>query len=97
MVLTSNEQYAKDIISLRDWGKYHETPEYYNAYSVKTTHYIDVDGIPYDYRYSYSHLGYNLKPGEMNWLNTWNPGQSTADYSLLVISQDILHLRVKES
>src|SRR3990167_1443876 len=66
MVLTSNEQYATDIISLRDWGKYHETPEYYNAYSVKTTHYIDVDGIPYDYRYSYSHLGYNLKPADIN-------------------------------
>ena len=66
MCLTSNEQYAKDIISLRDWGKMHETPEYYNAYNTKTKYYINVDGIPYDYRYSYSHVGYNLKPADMN-------------------------------
>ena len=66
MCLTSNEQYAKDIISLRDWGKMHETPEYYNAYNTETKYYIDVDGINYDYRYSYSHVGYNLKPSDLN-------------------------------
>lgn len=66
MVLTSNENYAKDIISLRDWGKMHETPEYYNAYSVETKNFISVDGINYDYRYAYSHVGYNLKPSDLN-------------------------------
>src|SRR3990167_5360643 len=66
MCLTSNEQYAKDIISLRDWGKMHETPEYYNAYTTDQRYFIDVDGINYDYRYSYSHVGYNLKPSDMN-------------------------------
>lgn len=66
MVLTSNEQIATDVISLRDWGKMHETPEYYNAYTTETKYYIDIDGISYDYRYSYSHLGYNLKPSDMN-------------------------------
>src|SRR3990167_673774 len=66
MCLTSNEQYAKDIISLRDWGKLHETPEYYNAYSTETKYYIKVDDIAYDYRYSYSHVGYNLKPSDLN-------------------------------
>ena len=66
MVLTSNKQIAQDIISLRDWGKMHETPEYYNAYNTETKYYINVDGIPYDYRYSYSHVGYNLKPSDMN-------------------------------
>ena len=66
MCLTSNEQYAKDIISLRDWGKMHETPEYYNAYTTETKYFIDIDGIPYDYRYAYSHIGYNLKPSDLN-------------------------------
>ena len=66
MVLTSNTQYAQDMISLRDWGKMHETPEYYNAYSVESKYFIKIDGIDYDYRYSYSHVGYNLKPADMN-------------------------------
>src|SRR3990167_10942660 len=66
MCLTSKEQYAKDIISLRDWGKMHETPEYYNAYTTETKYYTKIDGIDYDYRYSYSHVGYNLKPSDMN-------------------------------
>src|SRR3990167_5033044 len=66
MCLTSNEQYAKDIISLRDWGKMHETPEYYNAYTTDQRYFIKVDGIDYDYRYSYSHVGYNLKPSDLN-------------------------------
>ena len=66
MCLTSNEQYAKDIISLRDWGKMHETPEYYNAYTTDQRYFIKVDGIDYDYRYSYTHIGYNLKPSDLN-------------------------------
>lgn len=66
MCLTSNEEYAKDIISLRDWGKMHETPEYYNAYTTDERYFIKVDGIDYDYRYSYSHVGYNLKPSDLN-------------------------------
>ena len=64
MCLTSNKQYAQDIISLRDWGKIHEEPEYYNSYSVESKYFIEIDGINYDYRYSYSHVGYNLKPSD---------------------------------
>lgn len=66
MCLTSNEQIAKDIISLRDWGKFHETPEYYNAYTTDERYFIKIDGINYDWRYSYSHIGYNLKPSDLN-------------------------------
>jgi len=66
MVLTSSKQIAKDVISLRDWGKLHETPEYYNAYTTDQRYFIKVDGINYDYRYSYSHVGYNLKPSDLN-------------------------------
>ena len=66
MVLTSSKQIAKDVISLRDWGKLHETPEYYNAYTTDQRYFIKVDGIDYDYRYSYSHVGYNLKPSDLN-------------------------------
>ena len=66
MCLTSNKQLAQDMISLRDWGKMHESPEYYNAYNTESKNFISVDGIQYDYRYSYSHVGYNLKPSDMN-------------------------------
>ena len=66
MVLTSNEKYATNVISLRDWGKMHNEPTYYNAYNTDEKLYTTVDGIPYDYRYSYSHVGYNLKPADMN-------------------------------
>jgi CDP-4-dehydro-6-deoxyglucose reductase, E1 len=66
MVLTSNDQTAKDVISLRDWGKMHETPDYYNAYTTDQRYFIKVDDIDYDYRYVYSHVGYNLKPSDLN-------------------------------
>src|SRR3990167_3651159 len=66
MVLTSNKQYAKEIISLRDWGKMHNEPTYYDAYTTDERNFIDIDGVDYDYRYTYSHIGYNLKPSDLN-------------------------------
>src|SRR3990167_11519783 len=66
MVLTSNKGYATNIISLRDWGKMHNEPTYYDTYTTEEKNYIDIDGIEYDYRYAYSHIGYNLKPSDLN-------------------------------
>ena len=66
MVLTSNKELARNIISLRDWGKMHNEPTYYDAYTTDKRNFIDIDGIEYDYRYAYSHIGYNLKPSDLN-------------------------------
>jgi CDP-4-dehydro-6-deoxyglucose reductase, E1 len=55
MVLTSNEQLAKKLRSLRDWGRscYCE-PGHDNTCGHR------FDGN-YDHKYTYSHIGYNLK------------------------------------
>ena len=66
MVLTSNKKIATNVISLRDWGKMHDEPTYYDSYTTNERHFVDIDGIQYDYRYAYSHIGYNLKPADMN-------------------------------
>src|SRR3990167_8749577 len=41
MVLTSNKGYATNIISLRDWGKMHNEPTYYDTYTTEEKNYID--------------------------------------------------------
>jgi len=66
MMLTSNDDYATRAISLRDWGKTHNSPTYYDAYTTDERNFVMVDSISYDYRYTYSHIGYNLKPADLN-------------------------------
>ena len=44
----------------------HNDPTYYDAYTTDERNFIDIDGIEYDYRYAYSHIGYNLKPSDLN-------------------------------
>jgi len=66
MLLTSDDKIATDAISLRDWGKMHRTPTYYDTYNTDEKNFTKLDGINYDYRYSYSHVGYNLKPSDIN-------------------------------
>jgi CDP-6-deoxy-D-xylo-4-hexulose-3-dehydrase len=61
MVMFNNEQYRNTCLQFRDWGRIGDNSE---AMSDRFNH--SVDGIPYDYKFLYGVLGYNMKSSEMN-------------------------------
>ena len=61
MVMFNDEKYVKRALMYRDWGRIGDNSE---DMSDRFTH--DVDGIPYDYKFLYGVLGYNMKCAEAN-------------------------------
>ncbi|MGB0404789.1 MAG: DegT/DnrJ/EryC1/StrS family aminotransferase [Fusobacterium sp.] len=56
MVMFNDEKYVKRALMYRDWGRIGDNSE---DISERFAH--DVDGIPYDYKFLYGVLGYNMK------------------------------------
>ena len=56
MVMFNDEKYVKRALMYRDWGRIGDNSE---DMSDRFAH--DVDGIPYDYKFLYGVLGYNMK------------------------------------
>jgi len=61
MVMFNNEKLRNVCLQFRDWGRIGDNSE---AMSDRFNH--NVDGIPYDYKFLYGVLGYNMKASEMN-------------------------------
>ena len=61
MVMFNDEKLQKICLQYRDWGRIGDNSE---SMSDRFNH--DVDGIPYDYKFLYGVLGYNMKSSEMN-------------------------------
>ena len=61
MVMFNNEKYKNISLQFRDWGRIGDNSE---DMSDRFNH--KVDGIPYDYKFLYGVLGYNMKSSEMN-------------------------------
>ncbi len=61
MVMFNNEKYLKRATMFRDWGRIGD-----NSEDVKTRFEYSIDGIPYDYKFLYGALGYNMKSSEVN-------------------------------
>lgn len=61
MVMFNDEKYVKRALMYRDWGRIGDNSE---VMSERFAH--DVDGIPYDYKFLYGVLGYNMKCSEMS-------------------------------
>lgn len=59
MVLTDSEEYRDRILTLRDWGRVGNDKEEFDKRFN-----FSVDGIPYDAKFLYSELGYNVKMNE---------------------------------
>jgi len=60
MVMFNDEKYKKRALMFRDWGRIGENTEDMNErFNYK------VDEIPYDYKFLYGALGYNMKCCEM--------------------------------
>jgi CDP-6-deoxy-D-xylo-4-hexulose-3-dehydrase len=61
MLMFNNEKYIKRATMFRDWGRIGD-----NSEDVKTRFEYSIDGIPYDYKFLYGAVGYNMKSSEMN-------------------------------
>jgi len=61
MVMFNNEKYKKRALQYRDWGRIGDDSEIIDD---RFNH--KVDGIPYDHKFLYGVLGYNMKSSEMN-------------------------------
>lgn len=61
MVLFNCEKHLKRATMFRDWGRIGD-----NSEDVQTRFEYSIDGIPYDYKFLYGAIGYNMKSSEMN-------------------------------
>ncbi len=65
-VIINDPKYSRIVRSIRDWGRdcYCKGDSGINGACGKRLDY-EIDGIPYDHRYVYTHQGYNLKPTDL--------------------------------
>jgi CDP-6-deoxy-D-xylo-4-hexulose-3-dehydrase len=56
MVMFNEEKFLKRALMYRDWGRIGD-----NSEDINERFAYDVDGIPYDYKFLYGVLGYNMK------------------------------------
>jgi CDP-6-deoxy-D-xylo-4-hexulose-3-dehydrase len=61
MVMFNDEKLLKRATMFRDWGRIGD-----NSEDVKTRFEYSIDGIPYDYKFLYGAIGYNMKSSEVN-------------------------------
>ena len=61
MVMFNKKEHMKRALMYRDWGRIGD-----NSENMDERFAHDVDGIPYDYKFLYGVLGYNMKCAEAN-------------------------------
>jgi CDP-6-deoxy-D-xylo-4-hexulose-3-dehydrase len=61
MLMFNDEKLLKRATMFRDWGRIGD-----NSEDVKTRFEYSIDGIPYDYKFLYGVVGYNMKSSELN-------------------------------
>ena len=61
MVMFNDEKHLKLALQYRDWGRIGD-----NSECITERFNYEIDGIPYDYKFLYGVLGYNMKSSEMN-------------------------------
>jgi CDP-6-deoxy-D-xylo-4-hexulose-3-dehydrase len=61
MLMVNDEKLLKKATMFRDWGRIGDNNE-----DIKERFNYDIDGIPYDYKFLYGVIGYNMKCSEMN-------------------------------
>ena len=61
MVMFNDEKYVKRALQYRDWGRIGDNNE-----NIDDRFAHEVDGLPYDYKFLYGVLGYNMKCSEMS-------------------------------
>jgi len=61
MLMFNDENLLKRATMFRDWGRIGD-----NSEDVNSRFEYKIDGIPYDYKFLYGAIGYNMKSSEMN-------------------------------
>jgi CDP-6-deoxy-D-xylo-4-hexulose-3-dehydrase len=61
MLMVNDEKLLKRATMFRDWGRIGD-----NSEDIKTRFEYSIDGIPYDYKFLYGAVGYNMKSSEVN-------------------------------
>jgi len=61
MVMFNDKKYVKRALMFRDWGRIGD-----NSENMDERFAHDIDGLPYDYKFLYGVLGYNMKCSEMS-------------------------------
>ena len=61
MVMFNDKEHVKRALQYRDWGRIGD-----NSENMDERFAHEVDGIPYDYKFLYGVLGYNMKCSEMS-------------------------------
>ena len=61
MLMVNDEKLLKRETMFRDWGRIGD-----NSEDIKTRFEFSIDGIPYDYKFLYGAVGYNMKSSEVN-------------------------------
>jgi CDP-4-dehydro-6-deoxyglucose reductase, E1 len=61
MVMFNDKEHVKRALQYRDWGRIGD-----NSENMDDRFAYEVDGIPYDYKFLYGVLGYNMKCSEMS-------------------------------
>lgn len=61
MVMFNDLKQHKRACMFRDWGRIGD-----NSEDIKTRFEFSIDGIPYDYKFLYGAVGYNMKCSEIN-------------------------------
>ena len=61
MLMVNDEKILKKATMYRDWGRIGD-----NSEDMVSRFEYSIDGIPYDYKFLYGAVGYNMKSSEMN-------------------------------
>ena len=61
MVMFNDAKQLKRATMFRDWGRIGD-----NSEDVNSRFEFNIDGIPYDYKFLYGAVGYNMKSSELN-------------------------------
>lgn len=61
MLMVNDEKLLKRATMFRDWGRIGD-----NSEDIQTRFEYEIDGIPYDYKFLYGVIGYNMKSSEIN-------------------------------
>ena len=61
MVMFNDAKLLKRATMFRDWGRIGD-----NSEDINTRFEFNIDGIPYDYKFLYGAVGYNMKSSEVN-------------------------------
>lgn len=63
MLCVNNDEQARRIKLLRSWGR--SSSLFVESEAIENRFNVSVDGIPYDAKFMFEALGYNLEPSEM--------------------------------